>query len=125
MSADTLNGKVAVVTGGASGIGAAITAAFRAEGARVAVLDLKDDDVRCDVTDEDSVRRAVGQVLDRYGRIDIMVNCAGVALLAPAEDLDLLEALFPTGRFARPEEVAAAAVYLAPSGLEAFAPPVT
>jgi D-threitol dehydrogenase (NAD+) len=89
MTADTLNGKVAAVTGGAGGIGAAIAAAFRAEGAEVAVLDLKDDDVRCDVTDEDSVRRAVGQVLDRFGKIDVLVNCAGVALLAPAEDLDL------------------------------------
>jgi D-threitol dehydrogenase (NAD+) len=84
-----LNGKVAAVTGGASGIGAAIAAAFRAEGAEVAVLDLKDGDVRCDVTDEDSVRRAVRHVLDAYGKIDVLVNCAGVALLAPAEDLDL------------------------------------
>jgi NAD(P)-dependent dehydrogenase (short-subunit alcohol dehydrogenase family) len=84
-----LNGKVAAVTGGASGIGAAIAAAFRAEGAAVAVLDVKDDDVRCDVTDEDSVRGAIAQVLDRYGKLDILVNCAGVALLAPAEDLDL------------------------------------
>jgi NAD(P)-dependent dehydrogenase (short-subunit alcohol dehydrogenase family) len=42
----------------------------------------------CDVTDEDSVARTVAAVAERSGRIDVLVNCAGIAALAPAEDLD-------------------------------------
>jgi NAD(P)-dependent dehydrogenase (short-subunit alcohol dehydrogenase family) len=86
-----LRGKVAVVTGGASGIGAAIVAAYAAKGADVAVLDLDPPDggLVCDVTDEASVQAAVTEVHERYGHIDILVNSAGVALLAPAEDLSL------------------------------------
>ena len=91
-SSFSLAGKVAAVTGGASGIGAAIVTAFRGAGATVMVLDLKasgDDQVRCDVTDEDSVRAAVARVIDRHQHLDIVVNCAGIVLLAPAEDLEL------------------------------------
>jgi NAD(P)-dependent dehydrogenase (short-subunit alcohol dehydrogenase family) len=86
-----LRGKVALVTGGASGIGAAIVAAYAAKGADVAVLDLDPPDggLACDVTDEASVQAAVTAVHERYGHIDILVNSAGVALLAPAEDLSL------------------------------------
>jgi D-threitol dehydrogenase (NAD+) len=98
----SLTGQMAVVTGGASGIGAAIADAFAKKGARVAVLDL---DVRaarehagalgggarafgCDVASPTSVDAAVRAVLDAFGHIDILVNCAGVVRLAPAEDLD-------------------------------------
>jgi NAD(P)-dependent dehydrogenase (short-subunit alcohol dehydrogenase family) len=98
-----LDGKVAVITGGASGIGAAIADAYATKGAHVVVLDLileRDDErikrlgensaaFRCDVTDEASVGEAVAQVHDRYGQIDVLVNSAGVVLLAPAEDLSL------------------------------------
>ncbi len=93
--------KVAVVTGGASGIGAAIAAAYVASGARVAILDLSVDAARstaaeigggttpfvCDVTDRASVDDAVRRVHQLFGRIDILVNSAGVAILAPAETL--------------------------------------
>jgi D-threitol dehydrogenase (NAD+) len=96
-----LDGKVALVTGGASGIGAAIVDTFVAKGARVAVVDLDGDAAAkkaaehgglasgygCDVTDPSAVDAAVEAVLAEYGRIDILVNSAGVAILAPAEDL--------------------------------------
>jgi D-threitol dehydrogenase (NAD+) len=97
----SLAGRTAVVTGGGSGIGAAIAHAYAAKGATVAILDISLDAaqaqargigedsvaVECDVTDEASVSRAVSQVHGRFGRIDILVNCAGVVILAPAEDL--------------------------------------
>jgi len=97
-----LRGKVALVTGGASGIGAAIADAYALKEARVAVVDINgaaaEEKAReigagnagfhCDVSDPGSVRSAVGAVLDAYGRVDILVNSAGVAILAPAEDLE-------------------------------------
>ena len=83
--------RVVVVTGGASGIGAATVAAFRGEGAEVAVLDLdvvKADavavpagalGVACDVTDPEAVGRAFGRVVDVFGGVDIVVSNAGAA----------------------------------------------
>ena len=95
-------GKTAVVTGGASGIGAAIVAAFAAKGARVAVLDLNAgaaaDAARrhsgamaaaCNVADPASVETAVAAVERDFGRIDILVNSAGIVDLAPAEAISL------------------------------------
>jgi NAD(P)-dependent dehydrogenase (short-subunit alcohol dehydrogenase family) len=96
-----LDGKVALVTGGASGIGAAVVDTFVTKGARVAVVDLDGDAAAkkagehsgratgfaCDVTDPAAVDAAVDAVLAEYGRIDILVNSAGVAILAPAEEL--------------------------------------
>ncbi|WP_194410277.1 SDR family NAD(P)-dependent oxidoreductase [Microbacterium cremeum] len=80
-----LDGLVAVVTGGASGIGAAIAAALHAAGARVAVLDRDPSSadprfaaVAADVSDRSGVERAISEVADRFGRIDILVNNAGV-----------------------------------------------
>jgi len=98
-----LAGKVALVTGGASGIGAAMAQAFADKGARVAVLDINEDaanaqavrlagDARpfaCDVSDPGSVNAAVSAVVAAFGSIDIAVNSAGVVFLAPAEDLPL------------------------------------
>lgn len=77
---DRLRDKVAVVTGGASGIGAAVTARFRDEAATVVVLDLSDAaDVRCDVTDQAAVDAAFAGVVAAHGRLDVLVNSAGVA----------------------------------------------
>jgi len=95
-------GKTAIVTGGASGIGAAIVAAFAAKGVRVAVLDLNagaaaDAAARhpgamsaaCNVADPDSVGTAVAAVARDFGRIDILVNSAGIVDLAPAGEISL------------------------------------
>ncbi|MEV6978997.1 SDR family oxidoreductase [Kitasatospora sp. NPDC093806] len=77
---------VALVSGGASGIGAAAVAALAARGVRVAALDLNPGEVAapavgiaCDVSDDASVRAAVAEAVERFGRIDVVVNNAGIA----------------------------------------------
>src|SRR3954447_5214165 len=80
------DGLVAVVTGGASRIGQAVAHQLAARGARVAVLDLKDTEFVCDVADDVTVRAAVEAVAVRYGRIDIVVNNAGIGAQGTVED---------------------------------------
>jgi NAD(P)-dependent dehydrogenase (short-subunit alcohol dehydrogenase family) len=89
------DGLVAVVTGGASGLGAAIAARLVEEGAQVAALDLRADGVpagilglSADVSDDDSVRGAVAQVVAHFGRLDILVNNAGIGAQGTVADND-------------------------------------
>jgi len=79
------DGAVAIVTGGASGLGAATAALLHARGARVAVLDRNLDGVpaefftaSCDVTDSAQVDAAVAAVAEHFGGIDIVINNAGI-----------------------------------------------
>ncbi len=90
-----LEGKVALISGGARGMGAAEARLFAGEGARVVIADILDDAgkrveaeiaesggkavyARLDVTSEDGWRRAVQTAVDRFGRLDVLVNNAGI-----------------------------------------------
>ena len=98
-----LQGKVAIITGGARGQGAAEARKFVREGARVVFGDILDDEgrqveaeiaaaggeavyVRLDVTDEDAWREAVGTAVSRFGKVDILVNNAGIASWDAGDD---------------------------------------
>ncbi|MEK6375076.1 MAG: SDR family oxidoreductase [Acidobacteriota bacterium] len=72
-----LANKVVIITGGAAGIGRATAERFEAEGARVVVWDVSSEPP-VDVTSADSVERAAADVLAKHGRIDVLVNNAGI-----------------------------------------------
>jgi NAD(P)-dependent dehydrogenase (short-subunit alcohol dehydrogenase family) len=89
------NNLVAVVTGGASGIGAAIARRLHEAGASVAVLDLQPEQadavhfaVHANVADDTSVRSAIAAVAEKFGRIDIVVNNAGIGAQGTIADND-------------------------------------
>jgi D-threitol dehydrogenase (NAD+) len=93
-----LDGQLAVVVGGSGGIGDAVVRALGSQGATVVVVDLAGQSsvadlefVRCDVTDPVQVDGAVAEIVGRHHRIDVLVNSAGIAALAPAEDLSLAD----------------------------------
>jgi NAD(P)-dependent dehydrogenase (short-subunit alcohol dehydrogenase family) len=93
VSAGRLSGRVCVVTGASGGIGAATVEAFRAQGATVAGVDLRDDApgdlaLQADVTSEDQVREMLERVRGELGRIDVLFNNAGAS---PADDGSVLE----------------------------------
>lgn len=81
--------KVAVVSGGASGLGAATVAALADAGATVVALDLAEPDASgivfqpCDVTDAKNTEAAIDAVMARFGAIHICVNCAGIGGVGP------------------------------------------
>jgi NAD(P)-dependent dehydrogenase (short-subunit alcohol dehydrogenase family) len=89
-----LAGKVCVITGAASGIGAVSAALFRSEGARVVGVDLRDDSpgvdlaLGCDVADEEAVRAMYARTREELGRIDVLFNNAGIS---PTDDGSVLE----------------------------------
>jgi NAD(P)-dependent dehydrogenase (short-subunit alcohol dehydrogenase family) len=114
MSAEQCNERVAIVTGGASGIGLVTAARLAADGFVVAVLDLTDRPdppgglaIRADVADPGDVERAFTRVVDTLGRIDVLVNNAGitgsraatVCHETPVEELDRVLAVNVRGPF--------------------------
>ena len=96
-----LEGKIALITGGVSGIGLATAREFHAAGARLAIADIADATavaaefggiaIRCDVTDPAQVEAMVQKTVDHYGRIDILFNNAGIERHSPIAAMDLAE----------------------------------
>jgi NAD(P)-dependent dehydrogenase (short-subunit alcohol dehydrogenase family) len=84
---ERLAGMVALITGAASGLGEACAERFVAEGANVVGLDLKGADLDVDVREEGAVGAAIGEVLARHGRLDVVLNAAGVAGGGPVHQL--------------------------------------
>ena len=81
--AGRLDGKVCVITGAASGIGAESARLFAAEGAKVVGVDVDEGSegelaIRADVTDEEQVRGMYEQAQEKFGRIDVLFNNAGI-----------------------------------------------
>jgi NAD(P)-dependent dehydrogenase (short-subunit alcohol dehydrogenase family) len=89
-----LEGKVCVITGASSGIGAETVRRFNEEGAVTVGVDLRDDAdavdlaLACDVADEDAVRSMFAQVRDELGRVDVIFNNAGIS---PTDDGSVLD----------------------------------
>jgi NAD(P)-dependent dehydrogenase (short-subunit alcohol dehydrogenase family) len=101
-----LQGKVAFITGAGSGIARAAARLFTQEGARVAIAELKPElgraseqwvregggeatFIETDVTKEDSVRGAIGQTVERYGKLDVLYNCAGGSVVEDTRVTDV------------------------------------
>ncbi len=87
--------KVIVITGGAGGIGSAVADRAEAEGAQVAIWDLKAPDnasrfsAICDLRDPFAVKQAFNQTIDAFGRVDVLVTCAGITgRTTPIEGLE-------------------------------------
>ena len=98
-----LENKVAVITGGAQGIGAVISTRFAEEGAKVVIADINEEKAKalaaqlnasyalCDVSDPEQVRNMFGMVLERFDRLDVLVNNAAL-VHHPASNKNFLEA---------------------------------
>jgi NAD(P)-dependent dehydrogenase (short-subunit alcohol dehydrogenase family) len=100
-----VNNKVALVTGGGSGIGEAICMRLAEEGASVVVADINESNARRvagaigaaalavhqDVTSEERWQEVVADIIERFGRLDILVNNAGIAIVGTVEDTSLAD----------------------------------
>jgi NAD(P)-dependent dehydrogenase (short-subunit alcohol dehydrogenase family) len=107
-----LDGKVCVITGAASGIGAAAAELFEAEGATVVGVDLRDDSVgslklAADVTDEEQVRGMYARTREECGRIDVLFNNAGIN---PDDDASAVDT--PLDAWQRVQDVNLKSVFL-------------
>jgi NAD(P)-dependent dehydrogenase (short-subunit alcohol dehydrogenase family) len=109
MSVRALNDLVAVVSGAGSGIGLATSEALRREGARVAALDLHPPPGRagllplaCDVTDQPAVEAAVAAAVAHFGRLDLLINNAGIGAQGTVEEnpIDEWQRVFDVNVFA-------------------------
>lgn len=95
-----LEGRVAIVTGAAQGIGRAIAQKLRSEGAQVAAVDLNGDGaqsvaseldglaIQADVSSEEDAGRMVQETLDRFGKVDVLVNAAAIVPFIPWDEVD-------------------------------------
>ncbi len=126
VTGNRLEGKVAIITGAASGIGLASARRFVQQGARVVIVDLDEGKVAqvvqdlgaerasgfvADVTDEQRIARLVAETVERYGKIDIYYNNAGIPLSStPVEKLELAQ-------WQRIMDVNATAIFLATKAL--------
>ncbi|KAG7563656.1 NAD(P)-binding domain superfamily [Arabidopsis suecica] len=103
-SSRKLEGKVAVITGGASGLGKATAEEFVSQGAQVIIVDIDEEAghkvattlgsaahfLRCDVTEEEQIAKAVETAVSRHGKLDIMLNSAGISCsISPPSIADL------------------------------------
>lgn len=105
----TLNEKVALITGAGSGIGLEISHEFAKEGAKIVLADLNEEAVKkaaedlrskgadaipvvCDVTNEEQVEASFKEAIDKFGRLDILINNAGIQHVSDIEN-------FPTDKF--------------------------
>ena len=107
-----LEGKVCVITGAASGIGAEAARLFAGEGARVAGVDLSEGSegelqIVADVTDPEQVERMYAQTREEFGRIDVLFNNAGIN---PPEDASILDTSLEV--FQRVQDVNLRSVFL-------------
>ena len=116
-----MQSKVVIITGAAGGIGLAIAKTFLSAGYIVVILDIEQDGVDaavaalggsrvtgyvCDVTHEENIQKILGAVYDLYGRIDVLVNNAGLQHVAPVEH-------FPTEKFRLMLDVMLTAAFIA------------
>ncbi|MDP9329894.1 MAG: SDR family oxidoreductase [Actinomycetota bacterium] len=143
LAADANIGRIALITGGGTGIGRATALAFARTGASVAICGRRTEPIEaahaeieatgaacvavsdCDIREPEQVDRLVAEVLERFGRIDVLVNNAGGQFTAPAEEIALkgfraVQRLTVDAAWGLTQKVAVAAMIPARRGLVVF-----